>query len=61
MSYAKKQLADTFSGPLITEYRGRPIASGSPVEVEAAIWNVIKLREAARFSGRPYMPIHNFI
>ncbi len=61
MSYAKEQLADTFSGPLITEYRGRPIASGSPVEVEAAIWNVMKLREAARFSGRPYMPIHNFI
>jgi methylamine--corrinoid protein Co-methyltransferase len=60
-SYAQEPLADTFSGPLITTYRGMPIASGSPVEVEAGIWNVVKLREAARFAGRPYMPIHNFM
>jgi methylamine--corrinoid protein Co-methyltransferase len=61
MSYAQEPLADTFSGPLITTYRGMPIASGSPVEVEAGIWNVIKLREAARFAGRPHIPIHNFM
>jgi methylamine--corrinoid protein Co-methyltransferase len=60
-SYAQEPLADTFSGPLITTYRGMPIASGSPVEVEAGIWNVIKLREAARFAGRPDIPIHNFM
>jgi len=60
-SYAQEPLADTFSGPLITTYRGMPIASGSPVEVEAGIWNVVKLREAARFAGRPNIPIHNFM
>jgi methylamine--corrinoid protein Co-methyltransferase len=60
-SYAQEPLADTFSGPLITTYRGMPIASGSPVEVEAGIWNVVKLREAARFAGRPHIPIHNFM
>jgi methylamine--corrinoid protein Co-methyltransferase len=61
ISYAQEPLADTFSGPLITTYRGMPIASGSPVEVEAGIWNVVKLREAARFAGRPEIPIHNFM
>ncbi len=61
MSYAQEPLADTYSGPLITKYRGMPVTSGSPVEVEAGIWNVIKLREAARFAGRPDIPIHNFM
>ena len=61
ISYAQEPLADTYSGPLITEYRGMPVTSGSPVEVEAGIWNVIKLREAARFAGRPDIPIHNFM
>jgi len=60
-SYAAEPLADTFSGPLITSYRGMSIASGSPVEVEAGIWNVVKLREAARFAGRPNIGIHNFM
>ncbi len=60
-SYAAEPLADTFSGPLITSYRGMPVASGSPVEVEAGIWNVVKLREAARFAGRPNIAIHNFM
>ena len=61
MSYAQEPLADTYSGPLITTYRGMPVTSGSPVEVEAGIWNVIKLREAAQFAGRPDIPIHNFM
>jgi hypothetical protein len=60
-SYAQEPMADTFSGPLITTYRGMPVTSGSPVEVEAAIWNVVKLREAARWAGRPNIPIHNFM
>ena len=60
-SYAQEPLADTFSGPLITSYRGMGISSGSPVEVEAGIWNVVKLREAARQAGRPMIPIHNFM
>ncbi len=60
-SYAQEPMADTFSGPLITSYKGMGVTSGSPVEVEAGIWNVIKLREAARWAGRPNMPIHNFM
>jgi methylamine--corrinoid protein Co-methyltransferase len=60
-SYAQEPMADTFSGPLITEFRGIGVSSGSPVEVEAGIWNVMKLREAARWAGRPEMPIHNFM
>ena len=60
-SYAQEPMADTFSGPLITTFRGMGITSGSPVEVEAGIWNVVKLREAARWAGRPTIPIHNFM
>jgi len=59
-SYAQEPLADTFSGPLITSYQGIPVTSGSPVEVEAAIWNTKMLREAARQAGRPNIGIHNF-
>jgi methylamine--corrinoid protein Co-methyltransferase len=59
-SYAQEKIADTFSGPLITRYRGIPVTSGSPVEVEAAIWNTRMLRQAARNVGRPNIGIHNF-
>jgi methylamine--corrinoid protein Co-methyltransferase len=59
-SYAQEPLADTFSGPLITSYKGIPVTSGSPIEVEAAIWNTQMLREAARQAGRPHIGIHNF-
>ena len=59
-SYAQEPLADTFSGPLITSFRGMPVTSGSPVEVEAAIWNTKMLREAAIQAGRPTIGIHNF-
>jgi methylamine--corrinoid protein Co-methyltransferase len=60
-SYAQEPMADTYSGPLITAYRGMDISSGAPVEVEAGIWNVVKLREAAKWAGRPNIPIHNFM
>lgn len=60
-SYAQEPMADTFSGPLLTEFRGMGVSSGSPVEVEAGIWNVMKLREAARMAGVPGKPIHNFM
>jgi methylamine---corrinoid protein Co-methyltransferase len=59
-SYAQEPLADTYSGPLITSYQGLPVTSGSPVEVEAAIWNTKMLREAAIQAGRPNMGLHNF-
>ena len=59
-SYAQEPLADTFSGPLITSYKGIPVTSGSPIEVEAAIWNTQMLRKAAIQGGRPHIGIHNF-
>lgn len=61
MSYAQEPMADSFSGPLITSLHGLSIKSGTPIEVEAAIWNAIKLREAARIAGRPGLGCHNFV
>jgi hypothetical protein len=52
-SYVQEPLAQTFSSAFSQTVHGRPIKSGTPQEVEAAIWNVIKLREAARAAGRP--------
>lgn len=60
-SYAQEPLADTFSSAFSQTVQGRPIKSGTPQEVEAAIWNVVKLREAARAAGRPHIGIHNLV
>jgi methylamine--corrinoid protein Co-methyltransferase len=60
-SYAQEPLADTFSSAFSQTVNGRPIKSGTPQEVEAAIWNVIRLREAARAAGRPQIGIHNVV
>ena len=60
-SYAQEPLSDTFSSAFSQTVHGRPIKSGTPQEVEAAIWNVLKLREAARAAGRPLIGIHNLI
>ncbi len=60
-SYVQEPLAQTFSSAFCQTINGRPIKSGTPQEVEAAIWNVIKLREAARAAGRPHIGIHNLI
>ena len=60
-SYAQEPLADTFSSAFSQTVHGRPIKSGTPQEVEAAIWNVLKLREAARAAGRPQIGIHNLV
>lgn len=60
-SYAQEPLSDTFSSAFSETVRGRPIKSGTPQEVEAAIWNVIRLREAARAAGRPHLGIHNLV
>lgn len=54
MSVAKERLADTFSaGSLLNTLGGVEIRSGSPMEVEAAIWDVGKRREAACRVGYP--------
>jgi methylamine--corrinoid protein Co-methyltransferase len=60
-SYVQEPLAQTFSSAFSQTVHGRPIKSGTPQEVEAAIWNVIKLREAARAAGRPQIGIHNLV
>lgn len=60
-SYAVIPLADTFSGPSLLSLRGRPIVSGTPMEVEAAIWNIQKIDQARQAAGRPGMGSHNFI
>jgi methylamine--corrinoid protein Co-methyltransferase len=60
-SYVQEPLAQTFSSAFSQTVHGRPIKSGTPQEVEAAIWNVIKLREASRAAGRPQIGIHNLV
>ena len=60
-SYAQEPLSDTFSSAFSLTVHGRPIKSGTPQEIEAAIWNVIKLREAAHAAGRPLIGIHNLV
>lgn len=60
-SYAREPLADTFSSAFSETVQGRVIKSGTPQEMEAAIWNVVKLREAARAAGRPNIGIHNLV
>ncbi len=60
-SYAQEPLSDSFSSAFSQTVHGRPIKSGTPQEVEAAIWNVLKLREAAQAAGRPLIGIHNLI
>jgi methylamine--corrinoid protein Co-methyltransferase len=60
-SYAQESLSDTFSSAFSETVNGRPIKSGTPQEVEAAIWNVVKLREAAVAAGRPQIGIHNLV
>ncbi|MBW2059123.1 MAG: monomethylamine:corrinoid methyltransferase [Deltaproteobacteria bacterium] len=54
MSAAKEPLADCFSaGSLLHTLGGIEVRSGSPIEVEAAIWDLGKRREAARRVGHP--------
>jgi methylamine--corrinoid protein Co-methyltransferase len=54
MSAAKEPLADCFSaGSLLHSLGGVEVRSGSPIEVEAAIWDIGKRREAARRVGYP--------
>jgi methylamine--corrinoid protein Co-methyltransferase len=60
-SYAQEPLAQTFSSAFSQTINGRPIKATTPRETEAAIWNVIKLREAARAAGRPQIGIHNLV
>lgn len=59
---ASVPLADAFCGvSLENTFRGLPIKAGTPVEVAAAIWDVAKRREAARFAGRPGLGLYAMI
>jgi methylamine--corrinoid protein Co-methyltransferase len=60
-SYASVPYADTFSGPSLLSLGGRPVESGTPAEIEAAIWNIQKIDQARQAAGRPGMGCHNFI
>jgi methylamine--corrinoid protein Co-methyltransferase len=54
ISAAREPLADCFSaGSLLHTLGGVEVRSGSPIEVEAAIWDIGKRREAARRVGHP--------
>jgi methylamine--corrinoid protein Co-methyltransferase len=54
MSTAREPLADCFSaGSILHTLGGIQVRSGSPSEVEAAIWDIGKRREAARRVGHP--------
>ena len=60
-TYANISHADTFSGPSLISFNGETIGSGTPLEVEAAIWNVRQLDKARQEVGRPEMCSHNII
>lgn len=60
-SYAQEALADTYSTPSLLTLHGKRIRSGTPLEVDAAIWNAIWMREAARLAGRPDIGCHNVV
>lgn len=60
-SYAKEPLADTVSGPSLTELDGRLVRANTPSEVEAAIFNVIATKNAFRKVGRPGLGCHNLV
>lgn len=62
MSTAKEKRADTFSGPsLLNTLGGIQVRSSSPMEVEAAIFDMSKRREAACRVGHPGKGIYTMV
>lgn len=62
MSVAKERLADCFSGPsLLNTLGGVEIRSGSAIEIEAAIWDIGKRREAACRVGCPGKGLYTMV
>jgi methylamine--corrinoid protein Co-methyltransferase len=60
-SYAQEPILDSISGPSLLELSGRKVRSGTPLEVEAAIYNIRAMKEAAKLAGRPGLSGHNFV
>jgi len=58
--YAQERITDAIFSPVLTSYKGRPVKSDVASEMEASIWNLKKLREAARIAGRPDVGIANW-
>ncbi len=62
MSVAKEPLADCFSGgSLLHTLGGLEVRSGSPMEVEAGIWDIGKRREAAIRAGYPGKGLYTMV
>ncbi len=60
MHYAQEQITDAIFSPVLTTYQGQPVKSDVASEMEASIWNLKTLREAARMVGRPDIGICNW-
>lgn len=58
--YARERITDAIFSPVLTSYRGQPVKSDTPSEMEASIWNLKALREAAKMVGRPDVGICNW-
>lgn len=60
MHYAQERITDAIYSPVLTEFRGMPVKSDVSSEMEAAIFNLKTLREAARLVGRPDIGLCNW-
>ncbi len=60
-SYAEISVANSLSVPALQQIGGRPVASGTPTEILAAIRGIKIARDASRQAGRPGLAIGNCI
>ncbi len=60
MHYTQERITDAIFSPVLTTFRGRPVKSDVSSEMEASIWNLKTLREAARLVGRPDIGVCNW-
>ena len=58
--YVQERITDAIFSPVLTEFNGQPVKSDVSSEMEASIWNLKTLREAARMCGRPDVGICNW-
>ena len=58
--YTKERITDAIFSPVLTTFHGRPVKSDVASEMEASIWNLKQMREAARMVGRPDIGICNW-
>ncbi len=58
--YAQERITDALFSPVLTKFNGQPVKSDVASEMEASIWNLKTLREAARMVGRPDVGLCNW-